>query len=230
VGWSTFAFDPSAYANYGVITGLPGAGTIDTVPWSLPSRINDAWAVSMQVTSPQLRTIAATANAQAGRSVNFLEPGRARLISYTATLDWRPTDQLRVNLQYSFLRRSRERDGSWFSTQHIPRFKIEYQVSRPIFLRFVGQYSIDDQVALRAGGTNDPLLVRSSATAPYVVSTPRRAHDLRADWLFSFRPTPGTVVFAGYGTSLTETDPFTFRDVRRVRDGFFVKLSYLFRV
>jgi hypothetical protein len=38
------------------------------------------------------------------------------------------------------------------------------------------------------------------------------------------------VVFAGYGNSLTEGDPLAFRQLRRTTDGFFVKLSYLFRV
>jgi len=50
------------------------------------------------------------------------------------------------------------------------------------------------------------------------------------DWLFSYRPTPGTVVFAGYGSGLEEADAFRFRRLRRVTDGFFAKLSYLFRV
>jgi hypothetical protein len=53
--------------------------------------------------------------------------------------------------------------------------------------------------------------------------------DFRMDWLFNFVPSPGTVVFAGYGSSLTERDAFRFRDLERVRDGYFVKVSYLFR-
>jgi hypothetical protein len=36
-------------------------------------------------------------------------------------------------------------------------------------------------------------------------------------------------MFAGYGASLTEPDAFRFRDMERVRDGFFLKLSYVFR-
>jgi hypothetical protein len=47
--------------------------------------------------------------------------------------------------------------------------------------------------------------------------------------LFSFRPNPGTVLFLGYGASLTENDSFQFRDLRRTGDGLFVKASYLFR-
>jgi len=50
------------------------------------------------------------------------------------------------------------------------------------------------------------------------------------DWLFSFRPNPGTVLFAGYGASLAEPNAFRFRELVRARDGFFVKLSYLWRV
>ncbi len=45
----------------------------------------------------------------------------------------------------------------------------------------------------------------------------------------SYVPSPGTVVFAGYGASLTEPDAFRFRDLERVRDGFFLKLSYVLR-
>jgi hypothetical protein len=52
---------------------------------------------------------------------------------------------------------------------------------------------------------------------------------LRADFLISYRPSPGTVVFVGYGNSLTESDPLAFQRLRRTTDGFFVKLSYLFR-
>jgi hypothetical protein len=38
------------------------------------------------------------------------------------------------------------------------------------------------------------------------------------------------VIFAGYGSSLTEPDAFAFHDLKRVSDTFFVKLSYLLRM
>ena len=55
--------------------------------------------------------------------------------------------------------------------------------------------------------------------------------SFRADWLFSYQPTPGTVLFAGYGNTLADLDedPRTAR-LRRTADGFFLKLSYLFRL
>ena len=53
---------------------------------------------------------------------------------------------------------------------------------------------------------------------------------LRTDWLLSFEPTPGTVVFLGYGAS-QERDPNRFgtEALRRTSDGIFVKLAYQFR-
>ncbi|HXF25546.1 MAG TPA: hypothetical protein VN602_13550, partial [Gemmatimonadaceae bacterium] len=71
-----------------------------------------------------------------------------------------------------------------------------------------------------------PLLIRNDTS--YVPSIENIANGLRTDWLFSYRPSPGTVFFAGYGNSMTEPDALAFRRLRRTQDGFFVKLSYLF--
>ena len=60
-------------------------------------------------------------------------------------------------------------------------------------------------------------------------SQPLSSNVLRTDWLFSYRPAPGTVFFIGYGGSLTEQDPLAFQELRRQSDAFFVKLSYVFR-
>jgi hypothetical protein len=61
-------------------------------------------------------------------------------------------------------------------------------------------------------------------------ATAAETNGLRADVLFSFEPTPGTVVFLGYGTSLAK-DPLLYNTsgYTRTTDGFFVKLAYLFR-
>jgi hypothetical protein len=113
-------------------------------------------------------------------------------------------------------------------TEKIPLLKVEYQLSRPNFNRFVGQYDAQEHEALRDPRTGEPLLLRGDSG--FVQSTASRSNDFRIDWLFSYRPLPGTVFFAGYGNSLTERDPLAFRQLRRVDDGFFFKLSYLFRM
>ena len=57
-------------------------------------------------------------------------------------------------------------------------------------------------------------------------------NDFRNDFLFSYKPTPGTVFFFGYGASLTEPSAFALRPgaLRRVADGFFLKASYRYRL
>jgi len=62
------------------------------------------------------------------------------------------------------------------------------------------------------------------------VAGPDVRHAFRNDLLFSYKPTPGTVFFFGYGASLSEPTAFGFRNLRRTSDGFFLKASYLFRM
>ncbi|MDQ3996864.1 MAG: hypothetical protein M3303_07565, partial [Gemmatimonadota bacterium] len=72
-----------------------------------------------------------------------------------------------------------------------------------------------------------------------------RKNFFRGDYLFSYQPNPGTVVFVGYGRGFVgfdTTDPqwpqtdVNWRPGRRatdllpVDDAVFVKLSYLFRM
>ena len=109
-------------------------------------------------------------------------------------------------------------------TANIPRLKLEYQLTRAIFVRYIGQYFAEDQDALRDPRTGRALLVNGD-TARAIVT-----NDFRNDLLFSYKPTPGTVVFLGYGASLTEADAFRFQNLTRESDGFFLKLSYLFRM
>ena len=118
---------------------------------------------------------------------------------------------------------TRWRDNSLLSSASVPRVKVEYQLSRPLFLRFVGQYDNRQRDALRDPVTDQPLVINSTLAGRQVT------RDFRVDWLVSYLPSPGTVVFAGYGASLTEPEAFRFRDLERVRDGFFFKLSYVFR-
>jgi hypothetical protein len=62
-----------------------------------------------------------------------------------------------------------------------------------------------------------------------VIDTGTKSNELSMDWLFSYRPIPGTLVYLGYGSTMEEPDEFRFDGLRRTRDGFFGKVSYLFR-
>ena len=63
-----------------------------------------------------------------------------------------------------------------------------------------------------------------------VIDTGSTVNEFSTDWLFSYRPVPGTLVYLGYGSTLNEPREFRFQDLQRTRDGFFGKISYLFRL
>jgi hypothetical protein len=54
--------------------------------------------------------------------------------------------------------------------------------------------------------------------------------SFRGDFLFSYQPNPGTVLFAGYGSTLTDPTRLGRASLERAQDGFFLKLSYLFQM
>jgi hypothetical protein len=87
----------------------------------------------------------------------------------------------------------------------------------------VSQYTATRREALVDPRTGQVIVLASGP------STATSSNVLRTDWLFSYRPTPGTVFFVGYGGSMTEEDPLAFKRLTRRSDAFFVKGSYVFR-
>src|SRR5207248_1413729 len=108
------------------------------------------------------------------------------------------TNRLRISPQYQLQQYDRATDGSTVGIRRIPRLKIEHQLSRPIFVRFIGEYDSNKQDALRDDSrTNLPLLIRDPLTGVYSRSPASQRNRFHADLLFSYQPTPGTVFFAG---------------------------------
>jgi hypothetical protein len=180
-------------------------------------------AASLTINTPN-RAVTESATFGVGATPLFPEASEGRQVMLVTITQFRPTTALRIEARWVHQRLTRAQDGSRFSTANIPRLKLEYQVSRAIFVRYVGQYLAQDQVALRDPRTGQPLVVNGSVAGPSVTN------DFRNDVLFSYKPTPGTVLFVGYGASLTEPDAFQFQNLSRTDDGFFLKLSYLLRI
>ncbi len=175
------------------------------------------------VVSAHIYGLAADISGVGGTPI-FDEAATGRQTEWSASLNWRPTPQVRVAAQYARSVLTRSRDGSRFGSEDIPRLKVEYQATRSIFVRFVGQYTARQREALRDPVSGYPLLING------VLADRSITNDLRVDWLFSYRPSPGTLVYLGYGSTLTEDEPFRLgRDIRRTTDGFFAKVSYVFR-
>ena len=232
-GWSLSPTIGRSYVAYTTNTGsCPGAapyacyrvqGSGDTTAFTVPATENNLWSWSLQLTTPTYRQFTASASVSAGGTAIFNEAARGRAVSWSGAVDWRPAIQVRISGQWTSLAIDRDRDGSRFSSEEIPRLKIEYQLSRAIFLRFVGQYTAIKQDAL-FDSQGRPILVDDTLTVPSA------ANNLRVDWLFSFTPSPGTLIYLGYGSSLEEPSAFAFgRDLTRTQDGFFGKVSYLLR-
>ncbi|MEW5914930.1 MAG: DUF5916 domain-containing protein, partial [Gemmatimonadota bacterium] len=233
-GWSagmslfleSFGYDPGLYAGYHVERHT---GTrIDTIPFTGTSRLyNVDWVFRLD--TPEWERFSANLFYVFGRDENFFEWATADIAIGTAEISWRPTDQLRVNAQYQHQEYNR-RDHTTVALRRIPRLKLEYQASRSIFLRVVGQYDSDWHDDLRDDTrTNGPLLL-SNGDGTFTRLTKESNNSLRVDWLFSWQPTPGTVFFAGYGATDVGPEPMRLRDLTRRDDGIFVKLSYLYQL
>jgi len=217
---NAFAFDAGTYEGLRVLR--PNGAAFDTVAFIVPDMERNQLGGSFRVTTPTLRFFSATASVSYGEIPIFREAAPGRSLRLDGALDLRPTAALRGSLQFSRLALTRVADDSRFSTETIPRLKVEYQVSRAIFLRLVGQYAARSRAALHDRDGN-PIL------AGVVPDTATATNEFSMDWLFSYRPIPGTLAYFGYGSTMEEPDDFRFTDLRRTRDGFFGKISYLFR-
>ena len=210
-------FDQQDYADYQV----DSAGTL--VPFAIPHGLYNLWGGNLGFNTPS-RALTLSANVGAGQGVIFAEAAESRGWNTFVGVTWKPTPAVRVDGQWVHQTLRRAEDGSWFSTANIPRLKIEYQLRRDIFFRYVGQYTAQQVEALQDPRYGYPLVVNGSGQAA------RTETDFRNDVLFSYRPIPGTLLYLGYGASLTEAEPFNFGRMTRTGDGFFLKASYLFRL
>jgi hypothetical protein len=87
----------------------------------------------------------------------------------------------------------------------------------------IGEYRSERRAALLDPASGNPLFVAGLAQPA------TEFNGLRVDLLASFEPTPGTVAFLGYGSSLESDRELNWSRLERVNDGFFVKLAYQVR-
>jgi hypothetical protein len=176
----------------------------------------------VKVTTPTWRQLGATLTYGRGRAAIFQEGTTGRGWRLSGNVELRPTSTVRVTATGTVFRLNRL-DGSEFARSTIPRLKLEYQPKRSLFFRVIGEYRSERRAALLDPSTGDSLFVNGlpQPTAEY--------NGLRLDFLGSFEPTPGTVAFLGYGSSLESDKEFNWSRLERVNDGFFVKLAYQIR-
>ena len=182
-----------------------------------------------ELTTPQLESFSASLKYGFGRDPNYDEwaPGDIYLIE--SKIRWNPTDQIRMFLRYNQQKNYRAFDKSLVSESRTPRIKIEYQITPSIFLRGVVQYTSRYRDSLRDNSRTELPIYFKNEDGDFNLSVPVESNDIQADFLFSYRPTPGTLLFFGYGSVLSEPSRFRFQSIDRQSDGYFLKVSYLFK-
>jgi len=223
-----FGYDPQLYQNY-YLGHISGSDTTYTHYVGTSTIPNTDCLVAIQ--TPAFAHFDVRLNYVTCRDENFYEWASANINNTSLTVDWRPTPQLRSQLTYNTQFYHRRSDGSLVASNRIPRLDVEYQLSRPIFFRLVGQYDAMYVDNLRdASRTELPIYIQDPNTG--IISrasrTTNNAFEVQA--LFAYQPVPGTVAFVGYGNNLTEPTSFRFLTLTRTADSFFVKFSYLFRM
>lgn len=208
-------FEPGDYTGYEVDTG---SGTAPFVVAEGASGPNG----SISFDTPVFQGIDASLEVGVGQGAIFSEASEGTGFEVFGQVNIRPTAGLRVSLLNTYSRISRE-DGSLFARTIIPRLKIEYQPTRALFFRVIGEYVSQRTTDLVDPATGNPILING------VVATGSDDNDFRVDFLASLEPTPGTVAFLGYGSSMRSNSTLSFQNLERTSDGFFVKLAYQFR-
>ena len=209
-------FLPNDYAGYEL-------GGTTTDPFTPRPEINNAIGTSLQVSTPTWQWGDAEAQARYGETAIFPEAAEGRELRLSGELSLRPQRSVRSSFELTYSRITRERDGSEFARTIIPHVKIEYQPTRALFFRFIGEYQAQRRAALVDEATGRPLLI-DGAGQPATLS-----NTFRMDWLASYEPSPGTVFFLGYGSTMADEGTLTFRNLRRQTDGLFMKVAYRLR-
>jgi hypothetical protein len=221
----SFGYDSTIYRNYGVqqangtVTPFTGGG--DRLP-------NNDYVLSFN--TPSWKHFDLGFFTLVGlNDENYSEWASGRLYSSNVGLNFRPTDHLRLNASYNDSRVYRPSDGTRVLLQDVAVGTVEYQLSRAFQLRVITQYSIDSRDALRDDSrTNLPLVVKSGGSYAALGAYDNRG--LQTNFLFTYLPNPGTVLYFGYGSVSARPDLAGRTSFGAVRSDFFLKLSYLWRM
>jgi hypothetical protein len=208
--------DPAPFAAY---TAITPAGPL---PYTPLGRVSGP-AVELSARTPTYQMFDANVAVGTGRVAIFAEGSEGERRSIGGSISMRPGASVRIGLGTTYQRIDRAVDGSEYARTILPRLRAEYQPTRAFFLRGIAEYRAERRSALRDARSGHPLAVSGVPVAGADSNT------LRVDLLASYRPTPGTVAFLGYGASLAEPDSFGFRDLSRSADGLFIKLAYQIR-
>ncbi|MBI4540790.1 MAG: carbohydrate binding family 9 domain-containing protein [Gemmatimonadetes bacterium] len=155
-----------------------------------------------------------------------VEPADAYMVE--ADFNLYPTRSLSAGISLRHESLYRELDGSRYSVGTIPRVRAQYQFTRALFLRTIAEYARQERGPLRDPLSGTPLEVCDTASSCSVQGA-SSSNDFHVETLLTYEPSPGTVMYVGYGRDMTEPGAFRFDGLQPWQDGLFAKLSYRFR-
>ncbi len=217
--WGSFRFRAEDYAEYEVqgIGGTP-------LPFSTPPPLDRMLAIGLL---PNVRVndrVRINGNAFYREIPLFAEGSRGLELQLSPSLQLTLSDAWRVDLSHTWSRLWRTADDSRFSTVNLSRARVQYQFGKSVFARFIAQYDLEERDALRHPVSGLSILVDSVLQE----ATDRGAFQGQA--LVSYEPSPGTIFFVGYSRLMRGLSDYSLGSKDPIQDGFFVKVSYLFRL
>ncbi len=153
----------------------------------------------------------------------YVEGGRGVEVQTAPNVTVRLTTAAQLSFDYTYSRLWRRRDKTVFSTTHIPRTRLQYQFSKPLMVRALVQYSLEERDALRDPTTERPILISGSEQGA------TESGRFEAQFLLKYEPSPGTVFFIGYNRLMSGLANVRLSRMDLVGEGLFVKASYLLR-
>ena len=217
--WGGHRFLPEFYSNYEVVAsdGTPG-------PYPIPPELMNMLGIALM---PNVRfndTFTLRGSIMFRTIPLFAEGSRGWEDRFAPMLTIQPSERLRFETSYTWVHLERSEDGSHFSTAHLPRLKVQYQFSRALLARVIGQYDLETREALRHPVTGEAVRING------VLQEKRERGNFTGQALVSFEPSPGTIFFVGYSRVMNGPYGIDLGEKDLTQDGFFVKLSYLFRL
>lgn len=226
-----FGYDQDLYEDYAVERRVNGVA-VDTVAFGPAPAINNT-VLDLNIDTPRIGPVSFRVEATFGRDVNYYEWSPADIWLLNNSIQLRPTNQIRLDATYILQSYNRRSDGSQVAITHIPRLRLEYQISRSVFIRAIGEYRSSTVDSLRDDGrSNDPVLIYDEDAGVYSrdLALGSQTNRFRTEFLFSYQPVPGTVFFLGYGGNFSEPERFKLSPLTKEADNLFLKASYLFRL
>jgi hypothetical protein len=193
-------------------------------PFQVPAPLENMWAVGFM---PRLR-LSGSANLN-GRMFYreipiYGEASRGIELQVAPEITFRPTDRLEIGANYTYSQIRRQSSGAEFSRTNLSRLRLQYQFTKALRARTIGQYSLEERDALRDPTTGDVLWYDDQPIGSVDRGT------FQGQFLLSYEPSPGTIFYAGYSRIMEGVSTYALGRMDPMADGFFVKISYRFRM